>query len=233
MAKSASSEPAAAYGFDIARKAQAVARKVAGLRADLTSAHELVHQAQVREALTRSELTVALGVAMKARAEAETALRRAAAQRYLDHARAQPLRRRDRLVRGLEKLLMRLGPAGQARVIAEAGVWRGDDPAAIRAYVKRGVDPLAPPATLFAQAWYLASYPAAARSGLAPRAHYVVYGAAAGLSPHPLVLPTYYHHHNAADLAGAVVSPREHFLKVGAARGRNPHPVFDVLHYAA
>ncbi|MBS0362456.1 MAG: hypothetical protein JSR98_13850 [Proteobacteria bacterium] len=234
MAKSAAPEPAVAVpGADIARRAQAVAKKVAGLRADLAAAHELVHQAQVREALTRSELTLALGAAMKSRAEAQAAQRQAAAQRYLDQARPAPLRRRDRFTRGFEKLLMRLGPTGQARVIAEAGVWRGDDLAAIQAYVKRGADPLAEPAALFDQGWYLATYPDVATSGLAPLAHYLVHGAPAGLSPHPLILPTYYHQQNTVELAGAVVSPLEHFVKAGAARGRNPHPAFDVLHYAA
>lgn len=244
MAKSAAKPPAppnetaglevvGARGPDIAGKAAAVAKKVAGLRADLASAHELTHQAQVREALTRTELTLALNAAMRGRAQAEAALRREAARRWLAAAKPRPLRRRDRLARAGDKVLMRLGATGQARVIADAGVWRGGDMAAMQAYARRRADPLAQPAALFDQAWYLETYPQTAASGLAPLAHYLVYGAAAGFSPHPLLHPNHYHRQNAAELSATLVSPLEHFVKAGAAAGRDPHPAFDVLHYVA
>src|SRR6185312_10185372 len=75
---------------DVAAKAAAVAKKVAGLRADLALAHDLVHQAQVREALTRSELTLALCEALKARAGAQGAARRDAAGKYAARAARPP-----------------------------------------------------------------------------------------------------------------------------------------------
>ena len=73
MAKTAAPlpKPIEARPTDVAQKAAAVAKAVAGLRADLALAHDLAHQAQVREALTRSELTLALSEAMKARVAAE------------------------------------------------------------------------------------------------------------------------------------------------------------------
>jgi hypothetical protein len=217
----------------VAAKAAAVAQKVKGLRADLGLAHELAHQAQVREALTRTELTLALTEALKGRAEAQASARRLAAQRWLENASPRPVRRRGKLHRGIERVLARLGGAGHVQLVVEAGVWRGDDQAAISAYVRRRGDPTAAPATLFDQAWHLTTYPEAAGSGLPPLVHYLVRGAALGHSPHPLMHPDYYAAHNASALAATGVSALEHFVREGASRGRNPHPLFDVAHYAA
>jgi hypothetical protein len=234
MAKTAPPpKPAAAGAPDVARKAAAVAKKVAGLRADLGLAHGLAHDAQVREALTRTELTLALGEALKGRAEALAAARGLAVQRYLATAVPRPVRRRGRLRRGFERLMLAAGPTGQARLIADAGVWRGGDLTAVALYVRRRTDPTAAPATLFDQAWYLETYPDAAASGLAPLVHYLARGAATGKNPHPLMHTNYYAGQNASALGATQVSPLEHFVREGWALGRNPHPAFDVLHYAA
>src|SRR5437899_3440094 len=240
LAKTAAPPPKAAESLaapqasaGVAQKAAAVAQKVAGLRADLALAHELAHQAQVREALTRTELTLALTEALKGRAEAQASARRLAVQRWLERASPRPVRRRGKLRRGFDRLLLRAGRTGWARLIADAGVWRADDLAEIALYVRRRADPTAAPATLFDQAWHLETYSEAAASGLPPLVHYLVRGAALGHSPHPLMHTDYYTAHNASALAATQVSPLEHFVREGAALGRNPHPLFDVLHYAA
>ena len=71
MAKTAA-PPAASDGLltGVAAKAIAAAQRAAGLRADLKAAKEIAHLAQVREALTRTELTLALTQALTARAAA-------------------------------------------------------------------------------------------------------------------------------------------------------------------
>jgi len=217
----------------VARKAAAVAQKVSGLRADIGLAHDLAHQAQVREALTRTELTLALNAALKGRAAAEATARRLGAQVYLDKARPRPLRRRGKLQRGFDRLLLRAGRTGHARLIADAGVWRGADVTEIGAYLSRGPDPTAVAATLFDQGWYLETYPDVRPSGLAPLTHYLARGAGLGRAPHPLLHPDYYAAQNASVLQANQISPLEHFVREGAARGRNPHPLFDVPHYAA
>ncbi|HEX2817736.1 MAG TPA: hypothetical protein VHN39_15185 [Phenylobacterium sp.] len=228
-----SPKPAEARPTEVARKAAAVAKKVAGLRADLGLAHGLVHEAQIREALTRTELTLALGEALKGRAQALAGERRLAVQRHLATSSPRPVRRRGRAQRGFDRLMLAAGLAGHARLIADAGVWRGGDLTEMAVYVRRRTDPTAAPATLFDQAWYLETYPEAAASGLAPLVHYLVRGAATGKNPHPLMHADYYVGQNAAALSASQVSPLEHFVREGAARGRNPHPAFDVLHYAA
>jgi hypothetical protein len=234
MAKTAPPpKPDEARPTDVARRASAVAKKVAALRADLGLAHGLAHDAQIREALTRTELTLALGEALKGRAEALGAARRLAVARYLETSSPRPVRRRGRVRRGLDRLMLAAGLAGHARLIADAGIWRGDELSEMAAYVRRGTDPTAAPETLFDQAWYLDTYPDAAASGLAPLIHYLVRGAAMGKNPHPLMHTNYYVAQNAAALGATQVSPLEHFLRAGAALGRNPHPAFDVLHYAA
>lgn len=234
LAKTAqpSTKPAHAAG-ELAQKAAAVALKMASLRTDLGLAHELAHQAQVREALTRSELTLALNAALQARATAQGEARRLAAERWLERNPARPVRRRGKLRRGADRLLLKAGSAGHARLIADAGIWRGEDLAEIARYVRRRADPTASPATLFDQAWYLATWPEAAASGLPPLVHYLACGAALGHGPHPLLHPNYYAAQNASALAATQVSPLEHFLREGWAGGRNPHPLFDVRRYAA
>ena len=70
-------------------------------------------------------------------------------------------------------------------MIADAAVWRSGDLEAIAAYVRRRSDPAAQPDALFDQAWYLATYPDAAATGVAPLVHYLLWGAAAGTTRTP------------------------------------------------
>jgi hypothetical protein len=235
LAKTAVPSPPApdARPSEVAVKAAAVADVVARLRADLVHSQEMLHQAQVREALSRTELTLALTEALAARSKAEAALGAERVSRYLEAARPQALRRRRRLDRVTGRLLVRLGRSGWTRIVADSGVWRGGDLTEIAAYVRRGADPGAQPAALFDQAWYLATYPEAAASGLPPLVHYLVRGAAAGYAPHPLLHADYYRQHNAGELAAEPISVLEHYVRRGAALGRDPHPAFDAAHYVA
>ena len=219
-------QPAEARSTELAQKAAAVAKKVVALREDLALAHGLVHDAQVREALTRTELTLALSEALKGRAEAQANARRDAAARLSARAGRVPappnLRWRE--------FLLKLGLSGEVRVIAESGLWRDDNLVEINLYARRKTDPTAAPQTLFDQAWYLAANREAVTFGRSPLAHYIARGAAKDASPHPLFDPVYYRR-NALDLGGA--SPLAHFLHVGAWQGRDPHPLFDIAHYAS
>src|SRR5689334_23269390 len=74
-------------------KAHAVALKAARLKRDFAGAHRLAHQAQVREALTRSELTLALNETLAARAELAGRVREQALAGYLARGGAIRLRR--------------------------------------------------------------------------------------------------------------------------------------------
>ena len=125
MAKTAAPPPTPAELRvpEVAQKAAAVAKAVAGLRADLALAHDLAHQAQVREALTRSELTLALNAALKARAEAVASSRRDALAGWAPRAVRPPAGPG----RTAQRLLLRLGVAGETRLIADSGLWRGGD----------------------------------------------------------------------------------------------------------
>jgi hypothetical protein len=223
--KSAETNGLGARPTEVAAKAAAVGKKVAGLRADLARAHDLAHQAQVREALTRSELTLALSEALKARAEALVASRRDAAGKYAVRAGRPP----QPLSRTWQRVLLRMGVAGEVRLIQASGLWRGADESDIAAYVRRRADPAAAPRALFDQAWRLAACPEAAGSGRSPLVHYIVRGEAAGGAPHPLFDPTFYRARNAAELGA--VSPLAHFVHAGAWQGRDPHRLFDLAHY--
>ena len=94
LARTAARAPKIADGrpLDILAKAAAAARRIQELRGDLDRVQDLAHQAQVREALVRNELALALGQALLGRAAAEAAARDAAARAYLDRARPRPLR---------------------------------------------------------------------------------------------------------------------------------------------
>ncbi|WP_293905319.1 hypothetical protein [Phenylobacterium sp.] len=192
-------------------KAHAVAAKVGRLQRDFAGAHRLAHQAQVREALTRTELTVALNETLAARAELEGRLREQALAGYQARGGAIRLRRHNRLSQALDKVLARLGPAGGRVVVARAGVGR----------------------VLFDPAWYLAANSDVAGSGVAPLVHYLVAGAREGRDPHPLFDAAWYARENAHELAATSLSGLEHYVRAGAARGRSPHPLFDVGHYLA
>jgi hypothetical protein len=212
-------------------KAGAVVAKVAGMKRDVARAKSLAHRAEVREALTRTELSAALNETLAARAELETRLRAEIFARYLDRARPVRLRRHNRPSRLLDKVLSRLGPWGQARVIARSGVWRGRAPGAIAAYVRRGGDPTARPDALFDQAWHLERNSDLVGGRLAPLTHYLLDGAREGRSPHPLFDEAHYRAANRQALGASGLSGLEHYLRAGAARGRDPHPLFDIAYY--
>lgn len=219
-------------------KAHAVALRTAKLRRDFAGAHRLAHQAQVREALSRTELTLALTETLAARAELEGRLREQALAGYLARGGPIRLRRHNRISKALDRLLARLGSLGQALVIARSGVWRGTgrplfDLRHMAAYARRRADPRVAPMALYDQAWRLARSPDLTQARMAPLVHYLVAGAAEGRDPHPLFDETWYARENAHELAATGLSGLEHYVRAGAARGRNPHPLFDMAHYLA
>jgi hypothetical protein len=232
-------KPDAAPVADLAllEKARTVSTRMRELRRDFAGAHKLAHDAQVREAMTRNELALALHGALSARSELEGRLRAQALAAF--SARGEkPLRRRNRISRRLDRALLRLGSLGQALVIARSGVWRATGRALhdlrhMAAYARRrdraDVAPLAP----LDQAWYLATNPDVARGRLAPLAHYLAVGHAEGRSPSPVFDEAWYRRQNASELAATGLSGLEHYLRVGAVRGADPHPLFDVAHYLA
>lgn len=203
----------------------------------ISASDAVAHEAQVREALTRTELTLALNEALLGRAEAQARFRVQALEAFaLRQVKPGRLRRRNRLSRLIDKLLARLMSPGQALVIARAGVWRGTgrtgfDLRHMAAYVRRGANPDVRPYAPFDQAWYLRTYPDVAAAGRAPLLHYLISGADDGRAPNPYFDVAYYRRENAADLAATGLSPLEHFVRRGAGLGRNPHPLFDIAHY--
>ncbi len=224
------------------RKAAAIptdlAAKVGRLGDRVIGARRVAHEALVREAATRSELTLALIPALVREADARAQLRAMAAKRNMEAARNLPLRRRTRFSRRFDELLTRFKARGQARIILRAGVWHGSgdpeaDLKAVTDYVERGADPAAQPAVLFDQAWYLETYPDVTASGLAPLVHYLLRGADEGRGPHPLFDVGRYVALNGEALAASGISPLEHYHRLGAACGRDPHPLFEVGHYLA
>lgn len=225
-------------------KAQAVADKHARLRAQVDAAreeaaeaHRLAHQAQVGEALTRAELSLALSEAMYARTRAEAAHREALAAHGLERLSAHVrLRRRRAAQLRLERLAARMGSLGGALTMAASGLWRGTGRALfdlrhMAAYARRGANASVSPPALFDQAYYLASYPDVAGGRAAPLVHYLTSGGAEDRNPHPLFDAGWYRRRNAADLAGTGLTPLEHYVRVGAARASDPHPLFDIRHY--
>lgn len=232
-AQQAAPPPADADVFRVVDKAREVARRLADVR---RSAHE----AQVREALVRSELSLALNESLVARADLAAHLRDAALAAHVEARRGRAGgRRRNRLSKLLDRVLVRLGSVGQALVIARSGTWRGTGRALhdlrhMAAYARRGGDPAVSPLTpLFDQAWYLAAHPDVGGGRAAPLVHYLTSGSAEGRSPHPLFDEAWYRRENAHELAAAGMTALEHYVRRGAALGRSPHPAFDVAHYLA
>ena len=76
---------------------------MARLTRDFDGAHRLAHQAQMREALTRTELTLALHQALGARAELAAQLRETALAAYAARGRAA-LRRHNRISRRIDQI---------------------------------------------------------------------------------------------------------------------------------
>ncbi|MDB5451385.1 MAG: hypothetical protein JWQ52_2513, partial [Phenylobacterium sp.] len=202
------------------------------------TAQRLMHEAQVREATARIDLTQALTEALVGRAELAARLRVQAVRAYFGGTDRGLPRRRNRISRRVDAVLGRLTSVGRALVIARAGAWRPSgrwlfDLRHMAAYVRRGADPSVQPPVPFEQAWYLLTYADVAASGRAPLLHYLLAGAAEGRTPHRLFDPAWYRRENAQILAASGQSPFEHFASRGAAEGRNPHPLFDMAHYAS
>jgi hypothetical protein len=213
---------------------------VLGRRHDVLRAE--TQRARTGEALTRTRLGEALVAALAARSRAEAAARTAVFARHLAAGRAW-LRpdRRNRLRRLVERLLSRLGPWGQALVIARSGVWRTQGPGlravlkalpAMAAYARRGADPTAQPAAPFDQTFYLRGHADVAASGRSPLTHYLLTGGREGRAPHPLFDPAAYERQVGDGLAATGLTALEHYLRLGAPRGLSPHPLFDPAEYA-
>ena len=212
-------------------RVQALAREHAGLR-------RVARDAQLREALTRTELGLALFEAAAGRAEAEARLRAQALSAWRRLARVRPSRRHNRPSKALDRFLARLGSLGQALVIARSGVWRGEGRALhdlrhMAAYARRGARSDVAPAALFSQAAYLSAYPDVAAARVAPLVHYLVRGGFEGRAPASFFQPAWYASRHAHALAATGLSPLEHYVRAGAREGASPHPLFDVGHYLA
>ncbi|WP_309093305.1 hypothetical protein, partial [Phenylobacterium sp.] len=226
------SESQADRVFRVVEKARAVAGKITDLR-------RVVQDSQVREAVTRTELTVALHESLAAREALAARLRVAAAAAYrTSRGVPAPVRRHGGLSRRFDRLLARLGAFGQAVVIARSGVWRGSGRPLhnlrhMAAYARRGPAPAVTPLAPFDQGRYLASHPDVAGGRTAPLVHYLLAGSLEGRAPHPLFDEGHYRRQNAGELAGSGVSALEHYVRRGAALGCSPHPAFDVGHYLA
>jgi hypothetical protein len=221
----------------ILEKARAVAARTKALRGGLDGAYKVAQQAQVREALTRSELTLALHAALAARAETEARLREQALAAWRKGATGR-LRRHGRPSQLADRVLVRLGSFGQAAVIARSGVWRGSGSALhdlrhMAAYARRRANPGVAPQAFLDQAWYLAANPDVAAADAAPLVQYLLSGGREDRDPHPLFHSAWYRAGHAAEIAATSVTPLEHYARVGAARGDAPHPAFDVGHYLA
>ena len=209
----------------VLEKARALATQARGLRA-------LAHEAQLREALTRTELTLALHESLAARAELEARLRERALAAYRV-GRPVTSRRSGRPAQLLDRILARLGSFGQAAVIARSGVWRLTgrplhDVRHMAAYARRKANPAVAPLAPLDQAWYLAAYPDVVAGRTAPLVHYLVAGAREGRAPSALFEPRWYAREHAADLAATSVTPLEHFARTGSGGGGAPHPAFHV-----
>ena len=83
--------------------------------------------------------------------------------------------------------------------------------------------------SLFDGAWYAATYPDCAASGLTPMAHYVALGAHLGHDPHPLFDTKWYTVRNPT--AGTGAEALLHYLRTGAVAGAAPNPLFDPAGY--
>ena len=192
MSETDSAGDAKAAAARLLDRVDAAARRLVAVRTERTQAQTIAHQAQVREALTRTELTLALHAALLGRAEALARARAWAFEAYLAAGRdsVRP-RRRRRLSRALDRALARLATPGKALIVARSGVWRGTgrllfDLRHMAAYARRGANGSVAPPTLFDQAWYLDTYPDVAAAGVAPLVHYLLSGGDDGRAPHLL-----------------------------------------------
>ena len=180
--------------------------KVAALATLQGALRAETQRAEVGEALARTRLGDALIEALAARAEAEARAEAAIAARWRAGLAVHP-DRRNRLRALAERALARLGPPGQALVLARSGV--------------AGT-------SLFDADHYRSTYPDVRSGGLV---HYLLSGGAEGRSPHPLFDGGFYRRRNAEALARTGLSPLVHYLRIGAAEGLDPHPLFDTAWY--
>jgi hypothetical protein len=218
-------------------KARAAADRLRDHQLDMAGARRLAHDAEVREALVRTELTVALHESLSARAGLEAAARERAIAAYRAMRRSTT-RRAGRLSRLIDRILARLGSLGQAAVIARSGVWRGTgrplhDLRHMAAYARRGANPAVAPLAPVDQAWYLAANADVAAGRTAPLVHYLVAGGREGRAPNGLFDPEWYAREHRFDLSATGVTPLEHFVRTGAGGDGASHPLFDVGHYLA
>jgi hypothetical protein len=215
---------------DIAARAAKAVKQIRELRQERDEASAVAQQAQVREALTRSELSLALLETLKARDAARAVARRAAPALYAARSR-QPHNLSTRAGRLRRAAWLRAGDEGEARLLIDAGLWRTDDAAAATAYARRKADPAAQPDSLFDQAWYLSRHPECAGYGRTPLTHYLLHGAQKGFAPHPVFDLGWYGRQAAGSPDVNALSPLAHYLLRGAARGISPQPLFDIAHY--
>lgn len=214
---------------ELVGKAKAVARRFELMKA--------AHARALEEAAhTRQQLSQATADALAARADALVAFRGLAFQAYRSARYGQVrAKRRNRIDRALDRLLVRLRSLGRAAMILRSGLWPGGLSAfrAAAAYARRGPLACGASPTLLDEAWYVSRNPDVAGAALSPLVHYLVAGGREGRSPHPLFDGRFYMHQNAAELAATGLTPLEHYVHMGAARGCDPHPLFSIAHYVA
>ena len=83
---------------------------------------------------------------------------------------------------------------------------------------------------LFDPSYYRKQVAKPALSDVAAARHYLTWGVANGVDPHPLFDAAWYLAIN-EDVPKAGLIPVLHYLRFGAAEGRDPHPLFDVSYY--
>jgi glycosyltransferase involved in cell wall biosynthesis/GT2 family glycosyltransferase len=83
---------------------------------------------------------------------------------------------------------------------------------------------------LFDPEYYAMQAPEVRPGGIDPIAHYLRYGAAQALDPHPLFDGSFYLEQN-PEVAESGENPLLHYLRMGAAARRDPHPLFDTAFY--
>jgi len=223
---------APAYETD---RSRTILGKVQQLQGELEGARRLAHDAQVRESLARTQLTLALHESLAERAALEAAARRRAITTH-NAARRPTSRRAGRIPRMIDRMLLQLGSFGQALIIARSGVWQTTgrplhDIRHMAAYVRRRANPDVAPRAPLDQAWYLDQYPDVAARRLAPLVHYLTAGGREGRAPTALFEPAWYAGEHAAELAATSMTPLEHFVRKGGGGRGAPHPLFDVGHY--
>lgn len=79
-------------------------------------------------------------------------------------------------------------------------------------------------------AWYEATYPDVADSGLSAADHFMIHGWAEGRNPNPLFDTEWYFEQN-PDIEQSGINPLVHFCTNGWREGRQPHPLFDTNWY--